>query len=269
VIDFVFHFSKRKTVVRTLPSSWDDLDGALFLKVCAFRLAASKGDVVAMDEALRRLCGLRSGLWRKLSPLRRNEVESCFSWVLFDQPSFPDNKVGDIRVGFRRLCGFERNFENVLWEEFMYADVLFSRGKYDRAVASVYRPVCLFAKGDSRKPFSVYCLSSSLRRVGRLPDLLLYAVALNWSAVRTHCIVSRYRSLFGGHVEAWLDGKKIEDDSPKAANAGFSWNSLHLAMLGDSPQSERMLMETKACTVLAVADRRIREYRDQARRMRK
>lgn len=249
-----------------VPESWAELDGRQLKLACLYRTLQA-GSTKNMLETARRILGAGRRMWRRIPPAQKCLMcEELLGFIIKDTPSFRDNKIPTVRAGLRRLRGFDDMLSDVTWEEFIYADTFMLRGMYREAVAALYRPANPLT--GKKKPFSDEEFSRNSNRIGRLDDLTVTALAVNFRAVRKASVEEKNRHLFPPADDTYIDGEKMKTDStkPQAPSQDAGWADTHHLLMGDNAYEERKFLDSKATTIICWINRRIRESKERERR---
>ena len=257
----------KRTHRHQVPESWEELDGSQLKHAMLYRAAGSMGHA---DEDARRILGVKRRVWRKIPPAQKCMMtEELLGFVFEETPSFRDNKTPVVRAGLRRLHGFDDMLSDVTWEEFIYADTFMLRKMYREMVTVLYRPANPLTK--RKRPFSDKDLPRNSRRTDRLDETTVALLALNYRAVRKKAVEEMNGYLFPSMDETYMDGKRItmEEDESQAPNQAAGWADTHHILMGDLAYEEEKFLKSKATTIVAWLNRRIKESREAERRRKK
>ena len=250
-----------------VPESWEELDGKQFAQACIYRAAAGR-DAKAADEAARRIIRVDGRTWRRIGPAQKCLMrEELLGFILDGRPSFRDNKTPCVRAGLRRLHGFGDMLGDVTWEEFIFADTFMLKGMHREAIAVLYRPANPLT--GKRAPFSDKGLERNAKRVERLDEPTVAAVACCYMAVRKKSLEEKNRQLFPPSSETYFDGKKVEEEPVQSPRQAAGWADTHHILMGDLAYEERKFLDSKATTIVAWLNRRIAEARERERERRR
>lgn len=250
----------------SVPENWSELNGRQLKLACLYRTLQA-GSTRNMLETARRIIGADRRMWRTIPPAQKCLMcEELLGFIIKDTPSFRDNKIPTIRAGLRRLRGFDDMLSDVTWEEFIYADTFMLRGMHREAVAVLYRPANLLT--GRKKPFSDSELARNSKRAGKLDDLTVTALAVNFRAVRKASVEEKNRHLFPPMDDTYIDGERLKTDTdrPQAPSQAAGWADTHHILMGDLAYEERKFLDSKATTIICWINRRIRESKERERR---
>lgn len=249
-----------------VPESWEELDGRQLVLACEYR-ALQAGDPEKMLSVARRIIGADRRTWRSIPPAQKCLLcEELLSFIINDTPAFRDNKIPSFRVGLRRLHGFDDMLSDITWEEFIYADTFILKGMHREAIAVLYRPAGILGR---KKKFSDKLLERNSERTEKLGTATVAALVTNYMAVRRKALEEKNRHLFPHTEETYFDGKLVKPEGPQAPNQTTGWADTHHILMGDLAYEERKFLDSKATTIVAWINRRIKESRDRERERRK
>lgn len=257
----------RKAYRFKVPESWEELDGSQLKHAVLYKSAFRSAK--AETEA-RLTLGVPRRVWRKIPPAQRYMMYAdLLRFVIDETPSFRDNKIPVVRAGLRRLHGFDDMFSDVTWEEFIFADTFMLRKMYREMVTVLYRPANPLT--GRKRPFSDKDLPRNSKRTDRLDETTVALLALNYRAVRKKAVEETNGYLFPSMEETYFDGKRItlEEEETQAPNQTSGWADTHHTLLGDLAYEEEKFLRSKATTIVAWINRRIKESREAERRRKK
>jgi len=250
-----------------VPESWEELNSAQLKLACDYR-ALQGGDPEKMLSVARLIIGADRRTWRSIPPAQKCLMcEEFLAFVVNQTPAFRDNKIPTVRAGLRRLHGFGDMLCDVTWEEFIYADTFVLRGMYREAIAVLYRPAALMT--GRKAAFSDKLLERNSERIERLSETTVAALVANYMAVRKRALEEKNRHLFPPTEETYFDGELVMTEGAQAPNQATGWADTHHILMGDQAYEERKFLDSKATTIVAWINRRIKESRDRDRERRK
>ncbi|MCR4873220.1 MAG: hypothetical protein K5885_06705 [Bacteroidales bacterium] len=250
----------------SVPEKWSELDGRQLKLACMYRTLQA-GSTKNMLETARRIIGAGRRMWRKIPPAQKCLMcEELLGFIINDTPSYRDNKIPTVRAGLRRLHGFDDMLSDVTWEEFIYADTFMLKGMFREAVAVLYRPANILT--GKKKPFSDPEIPRNSKRIDKLDDLTITALAVNFRAVRKASVEEKNRHLFPSTDDTYIDGEKLKTDTdrPQAPSQAAGWADTHHLLMGELAYEERKFLDSKATTIICWINRRIRESKERERR---
>lgn len=160
------------------------------------------------------------------------------------------------------------DFDDVSWEEWMFADTSAARKAWDVVAACLFRPkkAEVDENADERIAFSKYGVGARLPMFRTLSPLLLSAVEVNYVLLRRK-MTDRYPNIFKG-------GKRKVTRQPSTAAAadtadGTDWVSVYRRLLGEHVWEEERLLGLPVNSVLFRLDVMVKEGREREREMRK
>lgn len=130
------------------------------------------------------------------------------------------------------------NFDDVTWEEFIFADELASRGLWPALAACLYRPANPAATENDppRIPFTRQGSGVRLDEFRRIDPAIVNAIGVNYLALRKR-MTRRYRYLFA------------RSSANSKSHAG-GWVEVSRAILRENVWEERKLLTTSVSQVL-------------------
>lgn len=254
----------RKAHRYQVPESWEELNGRQLKHAMLYRAAGSSGN---SDEEARRIFGVKRRVWREIPPAQKCMMtEELLRFVFEETPSFRDNKIPVVRAGARRLHGFDDMLSDMTWEEFIFADTFMLKKMYRETVTVLYRPANPLT--GKKRPFSEKDLPRNSKRTDRLDDTTVALLALNYRAVRKKAVEELNGYLFPSMEETYMDGKRItmEEEGAQAPSQAAGWADTHHILMGNLAYEEEKFLKSKATTILAWINRRIKESREAERR---
>ena len=254
----------RKAHRYQVPESWEELDGRQLKHAMLYKVLNTQE---YREKEARRILGVKRRVWRKIPPAQKCMMtEELLRFVFEETPSFRDNKIPVVRAGVRRLHGFDDMFSDMTWEEFIYADTFMLRKMYREMVTVLYRPANPLT--GRKRPFSDKDLPRNSRRTDRLDETTVALLALNYRAVRKKAVEEMNGYLFPSMDETYMDGKRItlEEEEAQAPNQAAGWADTHHILMGDLAYEEEKFLKSKATTIVAWINRRIKESREAERK---
>lgn len=229
------------------PGSWDELSKQQFIDIVS-------GNVLYLGipiPALQVLLNLSDEESQWLLPADWYALSLQFPF-LTDYSTISRWVVDSIELQDGRTCyPPSSDFDNVAWEEFVFADQLAQAGNWAAVAAVLYRPnKSDFAEDENpRIPFTRFGLNARIDQFLVLDKGLLRAVEVNYLALRRR-MTDKYRYLFGG-VSDGADSR--------------TWIDTTREILGANVWNESQLATTSVNGVLAMIDNAIRTNQERQR----
>ena len=226
----------------TVPERWDELTASQFCRVLSFKPAYLP--VVAMrylldlpdDEAQFVMPVQWHALYRSVFRYLTNP-RGISVWIL-DAITLSDG---------RSVYPPAADFDNVTWEEFLFADELAAKQRWEAVAACLFRPMLSVPdeNADTRTPFTRAGMNNRYPLFAELDAATLRAVEVNYLALRRR-LTKRYSYLFTS------SGSEQSDPG---------WIEVSHALLGDTVWNEQQLLHTSVGQVLYRLDRQIKDSR--------
>ncbi|MDL2312673.1 hypothetical protein LJC68_07340 [Bacteroidales bacterium OttesenSCG-928-B11] len=242
-----------KETVYNVPSCFDEMSRIQFIETCGHALGKSDTDSHAVS-----MTGMEKGLWEELELYHRHVIRSMFSFTEAADPEISKQLLPFVEIAGQRLVGYQPNFSNTTWEEFIFADQYVMDRKFKEAAAVLYRPQRRDYSGetDRRVPFTVYGTDSRLALFARMDDAQLLAFAINYRALRKRNLEEKYPSIFSARKEqAEKEGQTVS----------FSWIGIHRTLMGDQFYDEAKFFSSNVHVILNRLNTVIRENRQRKR----
>lgn len=219
----------------SVPDCWKDLSQSQFLFVVSHM---PQGDAMPY-EVMRHLLSLSDEEQLFVLPVHLFALHREIFNFLDDYSDIKNWLVSDITLPDGRHClPPAANFDNVLWEEFVFADQLAQLGNWAAVAACLFRPCVADPSEDAdpRVPFSRVGTTNRLPLFKQLDQATILAVQVNYLALRSR-LTSRYRHLFSSHPAA-------------KGQPSSSWPQISQSLLGEEVWNEQQLFRTSATQVL-------------------
>lgn len=217
------------------PDRWEDLSQSQFLFVVSHM---PQGDSLPYD-IMRHLLSLSDEERLFLLPVHLFALHRDFFHFLDDYSAIKRWLVSDITLADGRHClPPAADFDNVSWEEFVFADQLAQLGNWGAVAACLFRPTVPNPSEDAdpRVPFSRVGTTNRLPLFKQLDPTTILAVQINYLALRSH-LTDHYRHLFSSHPAA-------------KGQPSSSWPKISQSLLGEDVWNEQQLFRTSVSQVL-------------------
>lgn len=247
---------KGKSKTYRSPAAWSELGRRNFIPACMLR--SGNGDP---EENIREIIGISKRDFKKIPKSYIMIIyEEYFKWIT-EIPEYKDSKIDVVRLGLKKIRGPERQFSNITWEEFIWADTLYLRGMSDEAMAVLYRRE---RKGE-KEPFDEKNMNANFKQIKKLPETTRLAMLINYDAMRLGVLEKKYKNLFPPRMTKQQFDSLSEEEKKrrleKDKSDSFSWMEVHTAIMGDNYYMADKYMKTKLSTVLDHIDRTIAEQK--------
>ncbi|MDL2308902.1 hypothetical protein LJC53_04895 [Bacteroidales bacterium OttesenSCG-928-C03] len=221
-----------------VPSCFDEMSRAQFINTCLYELGKIDADCYALS-----MIGMDREVWEELEVFHRYVIRSMFAFVEIANPEISKQLLPFIEVAEQRFIGYQPNFSNTTWEEFIFADQYIMNGKFREAAAVLYRPQRTGYSGetDRRIPFTVYGTDSRLKLFAGMDEAQLLAFALNYRALRKRNMEDKYPFVFFAQKEK---------TAKREPTASFSWIAIHRDLMGDQFYDESKFFSTNVHVIL-------------------
>lgn len=271
----------KKEKVYTYPDSYKDCNQKQFIACCKYFLDVNilwkKNPIMELKKDIMNIF-LQSFIefdgqdFAKLDDFAKYKLLLEMNWILREDSiqniSFLEPKIHKIQVGSVQLHGIHRNFGNVTWEEFIWADQCFIDHKNDMLAAILFRePIVPFnSDRDIRVDFNRYQLGERMQRIGKVPQEIILAIMLQYKAMRNASLEEKYSAIFPEFsTEVENEADSVKDLDENEVETKFSWVKVHQNIMGDDIVNEDKLLKLDATTVLNMLNNRIIKNRKQPR----
>lgn len=154
------------------------------------------------------------------------------------------------------LCyGYNSDFSDVTWEEWMYADTYASKDRWDVVTAVLYRPERKDwdHESDRRIPFTKFGASERTKQTSQFDKLTLDSIKANYLLLRKR-MTDHFYHIF---VESVPDN----EEKPSAQKAGpTDWLTIIRNIMGDNFFEERKYFELSVPSVLFQLEAKVKDY---------
>lgn len=232
------------------PSCFDEMRREQLLALCRMNRNGDETDFYAA------MSGIDAETWNSIPFEQRYHVKRLFDFAFTRSPEISRQLLPYIEAGGVRMIGFQPNFSNTTWEEFIYADGYMLAGKFRQAAAVLYRPQREDYNGetDRRIPFSIYGTDTRMKLFEDVGEDQLLAFLLCYKSLRKRNLEDKYPNVFARRP-------RKPKTSPNQQTPAFSWVSVHRDIMGDQFYDEGKFFASNVHVILGRLDRVIREGR--------
>ncbi len=160
------------------------------------------------------------------------------------------NLLPTITTSAGKLHGYNANFSNVTWEEFIFADSYFLANKGVEFCSVLYRQE--IAEPDVEKelrvPFTQEGANYRCKLLADVPPETITAVMLNYRMLRERYIVKYFKQIF-----------KKSTIEKKSKKGSFSWLYLHRMLVRNNLGESAAIMKLPCKEVLTAINENIKE----------
>ena len=237
------------SIVRSVPGCFDEMTREQLLAACS-----ALGGSLSETNFYAAMAGIDGKTWEAIPSGQRYFLARLFDFVFDKEPAFSKQLLPFIEADGVRFIGYQPNFSNTTWEEFIYADGYMLSGRFREAAAVLYRPQRDDYTGetDRRVPFTIYGADTRMKHLAHLSDDQLAAFVLCYKTLRERNLVKRYPNVFAR-------SPKRRKTSPSQRESAFSWVSVHRDLMGDRFYDEAKFYASNVHVILNRLDRVIRE----------
>lgn len=238
-------------IERDVPANWGEVSPEDFVAIVSSNVLFCGMPIAAMQRLLRldddQVRWIMPADWWALKP----EFEYLMCYSLIAKWMLPSITLPDGRECFPPAA----DFDNVTWEEFVFADQLAQSENWAACAATLYRPhLATYTEDqDPRIPFTKFGLSNRHTLFKQLPAQTLMAFSVNYLALR-RAMTSRYRYLFSGSASSSLSR---------------GWPEISSEVLGSDVWNEQRLATTSVNGVLSMINNAIHQSHEQQRHERR
>lgn len=233
-----------------VPDKWEEVSSDQFR---AYVEAGSFG-----PDMVRRLMSMDDVVAVSLTPADWWCVCQEFQWMqdtdgigklYIDQITLPDGTV---------CYGYNSDFSDVTWEEWMFADTYASRGQWHVVAAVLYRPQRKDwnHETDRRIPFSKFGASDRMEQTAKIDPLTMRCIQVNYLLLRKR-MTDHFYHIF---IEAVDEEEDNSNGSRKGKQKGATdWLSIIRNMMGDNFYEEQKYYQLSVPSVLFQLESRVKE----------
>lgn len=226
-----------------LPSGWHEVTPEQFVYIVSHELVYGELPTQIIYHLLRATDYER----RCLKPADIYAISQYLTW-LQSYDTISHWVLSSITLPDGRKCfPPDDDWDNMTWEEFVFADQLAAVGNWDAVAACLFRPHAdvVSEDADPRIPFSRVGATNRLPLFRKLTDATFKAVEINYLLLR-RLVTDRYPHLF-------------TSSQSSRSQSSTSWVDVTSQVLGDSIWEEPQLLHTSVHQVLAHLDHVIHE----------
>ena len=244
-LDFVV---AEKRYEYTVPERWEEVTAE------QFRAYVEVGEFGV--ELVRRIVGMDDVVAVSLTVADWWAVCREFDWMretdgigslFIDTITLPDGTV---------CYGYNADFSDVSWEEWMFADTYANKGRWDVVAAVLYRPERpdWNHETDRRIPFTKYGASERMSQTAKLDPLTLRCIQVNYLLLRKRLTDHFY------HI--FIDPGDEDEESGRPKRQGATdWLTIIRNMMGDNFYEEQKYFQLSVPSVLFQLESRVKEAR--------
>lgn len=240
----------------TVPEKWDELTREQFMAFV---------EVNTFDlELVRRIVGMDDVVAVSLTPADWWCVRKEFEWMQ-DVEGIGKLYIDQVKLKDGTVCyGYNSDFSDVTWEEWMFADTYASRGRWDVVAAVLYRPerADWNHETDRRIPFSKFGASERTPLMGELEPLLLQSIKVNYQLLRKR-MTDHYYHIFVDYSD---DETEQKDQRKQAKPSPTDWLTIIRNMMGDNFYEEQKYYQLSVPSVLFQLESRVKEAKKHGNR---
>ena len=232
-----------------VPENWDEMNQEQFrafvdsktFGIDMVRRVMGMDDVVAINLTM-------SDWWFICREFEWMNVTEDIGGLYVEKITLPDGTV---------CYGYNPDFSDVTWEEWMFADTYATKGRWDVVAAVLYRPERKEwdKETDRRIPFSKYGAAERMKLAAKLDPLTLRCIQVNYLLLRKRMTDHFYHIFMENVEEKEGEGKK----SRKQQQAATDWLKIIRSMMGDNFYEEEKYYKLSVPSVLFQLESRVRE----------
>lgn len=263
----------KKEKTYSFPDSYNECNEKQFIACCKYFLDVSilwrKNPTLEMkknimDTFLQSFIPFEGKHFSWLDDFTKYKLLEEMKWIQEEESiqsmSFLEPKIQTLKVGKVELFGIHRNFGNVTWEEFIWADQCFIDRNNNMLAAILFREAVEYYQNDRdiRVDFNRYQLGKRMELISKLPQEKVLAILLQYKAMRNASLELKYSAIFpefSRNVESETDS--VTDLDENEVETKFSWVKVHQNIMGDDIMNEKSLLKLDATTVLNNLNNRI------------
>lgn len=208
-------------------------------------------------DLVRRVIGMDDVVAVSLTPADWWRVCQEFLWMK-ETDGIGKLYIDQVTLKDGTVCyGYNSDFSDVTWEEWMFADTYASRGRWEVLAAVLYRPerTDWNHETDRRIPFSKFGASDRVPLMAELDETTLASIKVNYLLLRKR-MTDHYFHIFvdnGSEEEADEQGRKKQPQGPT------DWLTIIRNMMGDNFFEEQKYYQLSVPSVLFQLESRVKE----------
>lgn len=241
---------KDRNVIKTfqIPETWKELTRQQFVAACQV-ITELKIGIAPNKENFCQLCNIEK--YKNLISIEQiHALLDKMSFLKTKRPEFSKVFIDKISINGKNYLGWEQNFDNITWEEFIWADRFYSNKQIIEFCAVMFREIInpndKFSDGKIK--FSKYQIEERVKIFKSIPEKELIAIAINYYGNRTHCIEDIYKEIYPPIYES-EEPNNQEDVKTEKTNP-FSWISVHNNLIGENFFEEEKFLSSRLHAVL-------------------
>lgn len=243
-IDFVV---ADKRYEYNVPENWNEVTEEQFrayVEINSFTL-----------DLVRRVIGMDDVVAVSLTPADWWMVCKEFEWMKATE-GIGKLFIDKVTLKDGTVCyGYNSDFSDVTWEEWMFADTYASRGRWDVVAAVLYRPqrADWNRETDRRIPFSKFGASDRAGQMAELDELTIRSIKVNYLLLRKRMTDHYY------HIFTDYDDEETTAEADKKKQAPTDWLTIIRNMMGDNFYEEQKYYQLSVPSVLFQLESRVKE----------
>lgn len=230
----------------TVPEKWDEVTADQFR-------AFVETDSFGID-LVRRITGMDDVVAVNLTMADWYVVCREFDWMK-ETDNIGKLFIEEVKLPDGTVCyGYNADFSDVTWEEWMFADSYASRDRWDVVAAVLYRPERenWNHETDRRIPFSKFGAAERMEQMAKLDPLTLRCIMVNYKLLRKR-MTDHYYHIFVEQSEDEGEQKKAKPQGPT------DWLTIIRNMMGDNFYEEQKYFQLSVPSVLFQLESRVKE----------
>lgn len=242
-IDFVV---AGKRYEYTVPEKWSEVTAD------QFRAYVELGTFSV--ELVRRIMAMDDVVAVSLTPADWWCIRQEFQW-LRETEGIGKLFIDHVTTKDGTVCyGYNADFSDVTWEEWMFADSYASADRWDVVAAVLYRPEreAWNHETDRRRPFSKVGAESRVAQMKDVDPLTIQCIKVNYLMLRKR-LTDHFYHLF-------LDASN-EEDGRQRQQGRTDWLTIIRNMMGDNFYEEQKYYQRSVPSVFFQLERRVKEAR--------
>lgn len=247
--DLIIEHNEKKFTYH-IPESIKEMTGTQIIEAIKYRTNKLAGKP-AGDVFFTKFCGIEPAKVKLLYPFHKYSIEQCFEYLFTEEwdVAFNQQKFRTITIGEIKYHGYNDNFGNTTWEEFIWADQYFINKDYKTAIAILYREKRKKYDGetDKRMPFTNYSIENRKKEIDKLDDATIAALVLQYRAMRKASLEEKYPEIF---PEPFQSDQNEMPEPELDVSDNFSWVKVHRNIMGNNIQNEKDYLQLNVHTIL-------------------